>query len=145
MGQRDDLITDWTSMSCARANDWSLPQTSPMATISLHYWAGARAAAGVETESVEAETARSALAGAIRRRSDPRFSAVLAASSLLIGGVVAHQADLDRPLTDDIVIEILPPFAGGSSFWGTWCREVRGLPGRSLTIRASISLFDTTP
>jgi sulfur-carrier protein len=46
-------------------------------------------------------------------RSDPHFDKVIKASSVLIDGLTAHPADLERPLTAPVRVEILPPFAGG--------------------------------
>jgi molybdopterin converting factor small subunit len=85
-----------------------------MALVSLHYWAGARAAAGTSSETVEAGTVREALQLVRDRRADPRYTRVVAASSLLIEGRRAHEVDLDRPLDDAIRVEVLPPFAGGA-------------------------------
>ena len=87
--------------------------TTPMVTISLYYWAGAKAAAGVSSESVEAATIEIALRQVRDLHADPRFDRVLRASSLLIDGQVAHDADLTRTLTSSVRVEILPPFAGG--------------------------------
>lgn len=84
-----------------------------MAKVTLHYWAGARAAAGVETEHFEAETVTGALEQARSARSDPRFDQVLKVSSLLSGGVALHIQDLERVLGEDLTVEVLPPFAGG--------------------------------
>jgi molybdopterin synthase sulfur carrier subunit len=85
-----------------------------MALVSIHYWAGARAAAGTSSETVEAGTVREALQTVRDRRADPQYTRVLAASSLLVGGRQAHDADLDRPLDEEIRVEVLPPFAGGA-------------------------------
>ena len=84
-----------------------------MPTVSLHYWAGAQAAAGVTAEQFEASTVREAFEFARQQRSDPRFERVMTVSSALIDGVVAHDHDLDAKLLDDVQVEILPPFAGG--------------------------------
>ena len=88
----------------------------PNATVpvSLHYWAGAKAAAGVAAEEIQARTVAEAVRSACDRRSDPRFDRVIKASSMLIDGLTAHPADLDQPLTAPVRVEILPPFAGGS-------------------------------
>ncbi|CAA9298948.1 MAG: hypothetical protein AVDCRST_MAG61-810 [uncultured Friedmanniella sp.] len=83
-----------------------------MPTVSLHYWAGARAAAGTAEERWEVDTVREALQRAAAER-DPRFARVLAACSLLVDGLAAHDADLDRVLTGAVRVEVLPPFAGG--------------------------------
>ena len=85
-----------------------------MVTVSLYYWAGAKAAAGIDVERFDAETVAAALDQARRRRSDPRFERVLSVSSLLIDGLIAQDADLDVTLTKPVRVEILPPFAGGS-------------------------------
>ena len=82
--------------------------------VCLHYWAGARAAAGVAEEQIDARSVAEALQFACDQRSDPRFDKVIKASSVLIDGLTAHQVDLDRPLSAPVRVEILPPFAGGS-------------------------------
>ena len=84
-----------------------------MVTISLYYWAGARAAAGVESERFDADTVAEALAAARVSRADPRFDRVLGASSLLVDGLAVHADDLARPRAEDTRVEVLPPFAGG--------------------------------
>ena len=84
-----------------------------MATMSLHYWAGARAAAGVEEEQFEAETIAAALEAACRLRGDG-FRRVVSACSLLVDGITTHPADLERPRSGPVRVELLPPFAGGS-------------------------------
>jgi molybdopterin converting factor small subunit len=81
--------------------------------VCLHYWAGARAAAGVAEEQIEARSVAEALQSACAQRSDPRFDKVIKASSVLIDGLTAHQLDLERPLTGPVRVEVLPPFAGG--------------------------------
>ena len=84
-----------------------------MTQVLLHYWAGARAAAGVESESFTAGTIGSALDLAAGARSDPRFASVIAGSTLLVDGRALHEADRHRPLQGDVIVEVLPPFAGG--------------------------------
>ena len=83
-----------------------------MPTVSLRYWAGARAAAGTAEEQWEAATVREALERAAAGR-DARFARVVAACTLLVDGLAAHEADLDRVLTGSVRVELLPPFAGG--------------------------------
>lgn len=84
-----------------------------MTTIRLHYWAGARAAAGVETETWTAGSIAEALRAAEQARADPHFSRVLQACSVLVDGVVVRSEDLARPAQEPVTAEILPPFAGG--------------------------------
>jgi molybdopterin converting factor small subunit len=85
-----------------------------MASISLHYWAGARAAAGFDHEVIEADTVAAALRRATHEHNDRHFERVLRASSLLIDGLTAHQADLEQARDRPVRVEILPPFAGGA-------------------------------
>ena len=87
--------------------------TNAMVPVSIHYWAGARAAAGVAEEKIEARSVAEALRFACDERSDPHFDRVIKASSVLIDGLAAHPADLERPLAAPVRVEILPPFAGG--------------------------------
>jgi molybdopterin synthase sulfur carrier subunit len=95
---------------------WPLPprmaETTAMPPVHLHYWAGAKAAAGTAEETLEASSVRGALELAAAARPGA-FSRVLSACSLLIDGVAAHEADLDRPLEGAVRVEVLPPFAGG--------------------------------
>lgn len=85
-----------------------------MPTVVLHYWAGARAAAGVEREQYEARSVADALAQAGKSSGRTAVAAVLDASSFLVEGVTQHVHDLDIALATDIVVEVLPPFAGGA-------------------------------
>lgn len=85
-----------------------------MVTISVFYWAGAKAAAGVEMERFEAGDVASALRAAQSARADPRFDRVLSVSSVLVDGLVVRGSELERPLSTDVRVEVLPPFAGGS-------------------------------
>ena len=85
-----------------------------MEKVSLYYWAGARAAAGVESESIMATTVAEALQTVVETRADPRFSRVVKACSLLVDGVAAHPDDLARVLSGPVRVDVLPPFAGGA-------------------------------
>ena len=85
-----------------------------MVTVSLHYWAGAKAAAGVSEEEIDARSVAEALQVARRQRADPRFDRVIAMSSVLIDGRTAHPEDLERLLSQAVQVEVLPPFAGGT-------------------------------
>jgi molybdopterin synthase sulfur carrier subunit len=89
-----------------------------MVMVSLHYWAGARAAAGVTDESFPSSSVADALRQAEAAR-DARFTRVIQACSLLIDGVAASAADLDQPLTGPVRVDVLPPFAGGGQ--PPWC------------------------
>jgi molybdopterin synthase sulfur carrier subunit len=84
-----------------------------MTQVRLHYWAGARAAAGVESEIFTAETIADALHSAAASRADQTLARVLAGSTLLRDGRALHENDRRAPLDEDVTIEVLPPFAGG--------------------------------
>jgi molybdopterin converting factor small subunit len=81
-----------------------------MPEVTVQYWAGARAAAGVDSERVEA-TDVATLVGEVTRRHGERLGDVIAAASLLVDGLVVH--DRSAPLTPGATVEVLPPFAGG--------------------------------
>jgi molybdopterin converting factor small subunit len=77
------------------------------------YWAAAKDAAGVESESVDAANLAEALSE-VRTRHDSRFVRVLGMSSLLVDGVAVGSHDPEAVLLDEgATVEVLPPFAGG--------------------------------
>lgn len=80
--------------------------------VRLRYWAGARTAAGVESESYVASTIEDALDQA-RADRDARFASVLAMSSLLVDGTVVPESARTVGLDAAVEVEVLPPFAGG--------------------------------
>jgi molybdopterin synthase sulfur carrier subunit len=86
-----------------------------MAKVTIQYWAAARDAAGVASESVDAETLAEALDVIVGRRGeDGRLRSVIASSSFLVDGAAAgHRVAADLVLQDAAVIEVLPQFAGG--------------------------------
>lgn len=77
--------------------------------VTVHFFAGARAAAGRSEERLDAPTLESLIAALSTRNA--HLAAVLAASSYLIDGLAAH--DRGTPLADGASIDVLPPFAGG--------------------------------
>ncbi|MCW2831505.1 MAG: molybdopterin synthase sulfur carrier subunit [Aeromicrobium sp.] len=81
----------------------------------MHYWASARAAAGLSEERVPAGTLASLLAEISRRHRDrDRFDAVIGTCSVLVGETPVGARD---PATVELhpgdTVELLPPFAGG--------------------------------
>lgn len=83
-----------------------------MAVVTLRYWAAAKEAAGIAEETITAQTLADALS--VARGHRPRLQAVLARSSFLVDGQPVGGRAPDRVLlTDQAVIEVLPPFAGG--------------------------------
>ena len=84
-----------------------------MTLVTFNFWAGARAAAGTASESVEAASVGEAVDLVLTRHDDGRFTRVIRASSLLVDGIAASAEALRRPLEEATVVEVLPPFAGG--------------------------------
>jgi molybdopterin converting factor small subunit len=78
--------------------------------VTVRYWAGARAAAGLSEEQVDAGTVGDLLA-AIGTR--PPLAKVLGGSSLLVDGSAVRRDDTAHPLPGGSVVDVLPPFAGG--------------------------------
>ena len=76
--------------------------------VTVRYWAGARAAAGVETETAQASTVGELTSALASRR--PALEPVLAVASVLVDGLAA---DASTGLVAGMTVEILPPFAGG--------------------------------
>jgi molybdopterin converting factor small subunit len=91
---------------------------SSAGTVTVRYWASARSAAGVESDSVPL-VAGSTLAdvlAAVRdlHRDRPRLADVVAVCSVLVGDRPVGSADPSKvALADGDVVELLPPFAGG--------------------------------
>lgn len=84
-----------------------------MGRVTLNFWAGARAAAGTSSESVDADSVGAAVDAVLTQHDDARFTRVIRASTLLVDGVAASADTLGRPLSGPVVVEVLPPFAGG--------------------------------
>jgi sulfur-carrier protein len=86
-----------------------------MAKVTIQYWAAAKDAAGVATESVEAGTLAEALDVIVARRGgDGRLRSVLATSSFLVDGASASRLTAAGLVLQDAArIEVLPQFAGG--------------------------------
>jgi sulfur-carrier protein len=80
-------------------------------TLTVRYFAGARAAAnGARSEPAEAATLDE-LKQQLTDRHGERLGVVLKAASFLVDGLTCH--DQAAPLPADATIDILPPFAGG--------------------------------
>ncbi len=79
-------------------------------TVTVRYFAGARAAAGVDTETREAGSLDE-LVGQIVDAHGERLERVLTACSFLVDGAQAH--DPGAALPPGTVVDVLPPFAGG--------------------------------
>ncbi len=81
--------------------------TSP---VTVRYFAGARAAAGVESETRDAGTLDE-LVGQLVAAHGERLEKVLTACSFLVDGTTTR--DRAFALSPGAVVDVLPPFAGG--------------------------------
>jgi molybdopterin synthase sulfur carrier subunit len=79
-------------------------------SVTVRYFAGARAAAGVETETRDAATLAD-LVGQIVDDHGDRLERVLTACSFLVDGTQTRDRAL--VLAPGTVVDVLPPFAGG--------------------------------
>ncbi|MEV4507852.1 MoaD/ThiS family protein [Dactylosporangium sp. NPDC049525] len=79
------------------------------AVLLVRYFAGARAAAGVPEEKIEAATLGELAAAVTAAR--PKLASVLTACSFLVDGT--SWRDRDAALPETATVDVLPPFAGG--------------------------------
>jgi len=77
----------------------------------VRYFAGARAAAGVNEEPVPPGHTLDSLAEELAGRHGERLRGVLTVASFLVDGLTWH--DRQAPLPAAATVDILPPFAGG--------------------------------
>ncbi|MER7459052.1 MoaD/ThiS family protein [Micromonospora sp. NPDC126480] len=82
-----------------------------MPTVTVRYFAGARAAAGRTEETASAGRSLDDLLTELADRHGERLAGVLRAASFLVDGVNCH--DRRAPLPAGATIDVLPPFAGG--------------------------------
>ncbi|MDK3255296.1 MoaD/ThiS family protein [Blastococcus capsensis] len=78
--------------------------------VTVRYFAGARAASGVDTETRDA-TSLDQLVGQIVADHGERLERVLTACSFLVDGTQTR--DRATALAPGSVVDVLPPFAGG--------------------------------
>ena len=78
--------------------------------VTVRYFAGARAAAGVDTEQRSAATLDELVRGLAEAHGE-MLEKVLPACSFLVDGTTARDRAL--VLADGAVVDVLPPFAGG--------------------------------
>lgn len=86
------------------------PVAPAPASVTVRYFAGARAAAGVATEVHRAGTLAE-LVGRLVDVHGPRLERVLTACSFLVDGTQTRNREL--VLRPGAVVDVLPPFAGG--------------------------------
>lgn len=82
-------------------------------TVTVRYFAAARAAAGVETDDVDVLPGATVdiLLKTVRARHGDELGRVLDRCSFLLDEVAVR--DRDAPLHDGALVDVLPPFAGG--------------------------------
>ncbi|MGN9907990.1 MoaD/ThiS family protein [Phytohabitans sp. LJ34] len=80
-------------------------------SITVRYFAGARAAAGVPEDFAPAGLCLDDLAAELSARRGERLGTVLKAASFLVDGVACH--DRQSALPGGATVDVLPPFAGG--------------------------------
>ena len=80
------------------------------AAVTVRYFAGARAAAGVDSETRTAGSLEE-LVGQLVDAHGERLERVLTACSFLVDGTQTRDRAL--PLSSGAVVDVLPPFAGG--------------------------------
>ena len=78
--------------------------------LTVQYFAGARAAAGVHTEQIAADSLDH-LVAVLTARHGERLGLVLKAAGFLVDGLTCH--DRKAALPDGATVDVLPPFAGG--------------------------------
>lgn len=85
--------------------------------VTVRYWAAARQAAGRVEDLVHGDSLADVLAAARAVHAGNRpFERVLAISSLLLGDQPVGSRDPGQVLVrDGDIVEVLPPFAGGST------------------------------
>lgn len=79
-------------------------------SVTVRYFAGARAVAGVDTETCEAASLDE-LVGQIVDAHGARLEKVLTACSFLVDGTQTRDRSL--ALAPGTTVDVLPPFAGG--------------------------------
>lgn len=79
--------------------------------VTVRYFAGARAAAGVSEETVPAGRSLDELTAELAGRRGARLGAIFEVASFLVDGTAWH--DRRAPLPAGATVDVLPPFAGG--------------------------------
>jgi sulfur-carrier protein len=79
-------------------------------SLTVRYFAGARAAAGLTEETLPASSL-SDLVDELVARHGPELAKVLAVASFLVDGATCR--DREAQLPAEATVDVLPPFAGG--------------------------------
>lgn len=85
-------------------------------SVTVRYWAAAKAAAGVPEERLEVAGSLASVLDAVRAAHGEELARVLGRCSYLVDEVSpGRTAHGDVPVADGSVVDVLPPFAGGSA------------------------------
>ncbi|MDR1766873.1 MAG: MoaD/ThiS family protein [Propionibacteriaceae bacterium] len=113
---------DVTTAPSARAADGPAVEPSTVAsqvgagaatgTVTVRYFAAARAAAGIDADTVPAGQTLAQTVDALGASHGPDLASVLARCSFLVNGV-RRDLDAPDPLPGSTTLDVLPPFAGG--------------------------------
>ena len=86
-------------------------------TVTVRYWAGARAAAGTAEDAFDVEgdvTLADLVSRVLERHPDDRMARTVAVCSVLLGDQPVRSQDPASVLVaPGSIVELLPPFAGG--------------------------------
>ena len=86
-------------------------------TVTVRYWAGARAAAGTAEDTFDVDgdvTLAELVRRVLERHPDDRMARTVAVCSVLVGDRPVRSQDPDTVVVaPGEVVELLPPFAGG--------------------------------
>jgi sulfur-carrier protein len=83
---------------------------TPAPPVTVRYFAGARAASGVDTETRDAATLDQLVSQIVAAHGE-KLERVLTACSFLVDGTTTRDRSL--VLAPGAVVDVLPPFAGG--------------------------------
>lgn len=83
-----------------------------MSMITIRYFAAAAAASGTEEESWARPDTLAQLRAQLTDTYGPEMAQVLRAGSFLVNGVVRRDAGA-LGTTEELTVDVLPPFAGG--------------------------------
>ena len=91
----------------------SMPRLQTLTTVTVRYFAAARAAAGTDCERLDVPSGSSvdSLLAAISERHGAELARVLSRCSFLLDEVAVR--DKGTGLPDCATVDVLPPFAGG--------------------------------
>ena len=81
---------------------------APAPSVTVRYWAAARAAAGTDSETRTGATVGEVVDAAVAAH--PDLARVARVASFLLDG---RKVGRDAPVVDGGTVEVLPPFAGG--------------------------------